>query len=251
LAPRLLVSVRSSDEAASALSGGCDLLDVKEPARGSLGRAEPGAIADIVAVRDRQSPGTPLSVALGELSEWRHGPPADWRPLPLGVQFVKAGLAGMRETPDWPDQWRRLQSLVAAKCSTPAWVLVAYADAEAARAPSWSDVVAVAADLPCCVLLIDTWSKQSARLLDLLNEGELRTCAEACRNHGLLVALAGRLRPADLARAVALAPDIIAVRSAACRDEQRSGPIDPIRVAQLRHRLHSIAPSHDCRAMSR
>ena len=40
---RLLVSVRSAAEAEIALHGGADLIDVKEPTRGSLGRAD-GAI---------------------------------------------------------------------------------------------------------------------------------------------------------------------------------------------------------------
>ena len=37
-APGLLVSVRSAAEAATALAGGADLIDVKEPSRGPLGR---------------------------------------------------------------------------------------------------------------------------------------------------------------------------------------------------------------------
>ncbi len=38
---RLLVSVRSAAEAEIALSAGADLIDVKEPSRGSLGAADP------------------------------------------------------------------------------------------------------------------------------------------------------------------------------------------------------------------
>ena len=38
--PGLLVSVRSGAEAEAALAGGADLIDVKEPTRGALGRAD-------------------------------------------------------------------------------------------------------------------------------------------------------------------------------------------------------------------
>ena len=63
---RLLVSVRSADEARTALAAGVDLIDVKEPARGSLGAASPGVVADVVgAVAGR----VPVSAALGELFE--------------------------------------------------------------------------------------------------------------------------------------------------------------------------------------
>ena len=37
--PQLLVSVRDAVEAAAALQGDCDLLDVEDPTRGSLGMA--------------------------------------------------------------------------------------------------------------------------------------------------------------------------------------------------------------------
>ena len=62
----LLVSVRSAAEAEAALAGGAALIDVKEPARGALGRADDAVIADVVrAVAGR----APVSAALGELRD--------------------------------------------------------------------------------------------------------------------------------------------------------------------------------------
>ena len=46
--PRLLVSVRDAVEAEAALAGGAHLIDVKEPARGALGRADDATIAAVV-----------------------------------------------------------------------------------------------------------------------------------------------------------------------------------------------------------
>ena len=61
---RLLVSVRSAAEAEAALRGGADVIDVKEPGRGPLGRADDAVIADVVRlVAGRR----PVSAALGEL----------------------------------------------------------------------------------------------------------------------------------------------------------------------------------------
>ena len=60
----LLVSVRSVAEAEIALAGGAAIIDVKEPSRGALGRADDTIIADIVrSVAGR----APVSAALGEL----------------------------------------------------------------------------------------------------------------------------------------------------------------------------------------
>src|SRR5262245_16212587 len=67
--PGLLVSVRHSDEVDIAINGGARLIDVKEPTRGALGRAENAVVADVVTkVAGRR----PISAALGELSD---GPP--------------------------------------------------------------------------------------------------------------------------------------------------------------------------------
>src|SRR5262245_13850027 len=63
---RLLVSVRSAAEAHAALAGGADLIDVKEPSRGPLGRADDSVIsAVLVAVHGRR----PVSAAMGELAD--------------------------------------------------------------------------------------------------------------------------------------------------------------------------------------
>ena len=64
---KLLVSVRSGVEALAALAGGADVIDVKEPSHGPLGRAEFALWRE---VRGRVPPTVPMSVALGELSEW-------------------------------------------------------------------------------------------------------------------------------------------------------------------------------------
>ena len=64
---RLLVSVRSLDEARVALEAGVDLIDLKEPARGPLGAVDlevVEAVSQFVASR------VPTSTALGELIDW-------------------------------------------------------------------------------------------------------------------------------------------------------------------------------------
>src|SRR5262245_24051196 len=87
---QLLVSVRSASEAETALAGGAALIDVKEPARGPLGRATEAVLADVLrSVGDRR----PVSAALGELlGAWGS---ADELPDAVhDLAFVKWGLAG-------------------------------------------------------------------------------------------------------------------------------------------------------------
>jgi uncharacterized protein (UPF0264 family) len=80
----LLVSVRDAAEALEALEGGATLIDVKEPSRGALGRADDQVIRDVIeAVGGR----VPVSAALGELAE------AVPQTIPVGLTFAKWGLA--------------------------------------------------------------------------------------------------------------------------------------------------------------
>src|SRR5438309_11634532 len=88
----LLVSVRSVREARAALVGGASVIDVKEPFRGSLGRAQDATIAAIV----RSLAGLrPVSAAMGELLER-----LPCFPEP-GLSYVKWGLAGCGRRAQW------------------------------------------------------------------------------------------------------------------------------------------------------
>src|SRR5947207_1220934 len=94
--PQLLVSVRNLEEARSALAGGCDVLDIKAPERGSLGMADVQEIAGILGGtredRCADCRELPVSAALGEALDWRDVvPPA----LPAGLMYLKLGTAGL------------------------------------------------------------------------------------------------------------------------------------------------------------
>jgi hypothetical protein len=230
--PKLLVSVRNAAEAEAALAGGADLIDVKEPKRGSLGAADARTLAAVVAaVAGRR----PVSAALGELREsfWK-GPPA----LP-GLAYVKWGLAGFRRhaAPLW--QWeltcavRRLAEVNPA-CRA---VAVAYADWERALAPPPDEVFALAAQLKLGAFLLDTWGKDGGTLLDWLPAAEVGRLCERGRAAGLPVALGGSLGPAQMAALAAARPDWFAVRGAACRDGDRAAAVEAGRVRQLAEML--------------
>src|SRR4051794_15465750 len=146
--PGLLVSVRSAAEARAALAGGASLIDVKEPDRGPLGRADDAVIEVVV----REVAGRrPVSAALGELGEAAGDVPR------AGLAFVKWGLAGCGRRPDWPALLRPRLSATGA----PRVVLTAYADWRCAQAPDPEEVLALAAERPGGVLLLDTCCKEA------------------------------------------------------------------------------------------
>lgn len=238
--PRLLVSVRDADEARSALAGGCDILDVKEPNRGSLGMASRDALASIVDVVQTGNRRVLLSAALGEVVDWEDASP-DER-LPAGLDFVKLGLAGLGDDPGWCERWRSVRRRFhAGDDATLLWIAVAYADWQSANAPHPASVIAAAFedsnDLRCAGVLFDTYTKNGRTLTDLLSPVELAAWARTIHAGGLMLALAGSLQQAMLPRLHAFSPDVIAIRTAACTGLDRSGAVDARAVDQFRAAL--------------
>lgn len=217
--PRLLISVRNAAEARAALAGGADIIDVKDPAAGPLGRAIPQTIDEVIAAVDGACP---VTAALGELVD------DDGRDLSPHVAFAKLGLARA------PGRWRNDLTNRAAAVGPSRFVAAAYADHSRVAAPLVGAVLQWAIRQRVAGLLIDTALKDGRGLLHWCEPAILRRWIDEAHRAGLFVALAGALTPIDLARCRGLGADVIAVRGAACEDQQRDGAVDPRRVADLK-----------------
>jgi len=222
----LLVSVRSAQEALVALEGGAAIIDVKEPSRGALGRAEDAVIRAIVrAVANRR----PVSAAMGE---WVDGSSS----IPdCGLTYVKWGLAQCQRKTEWR------QLLNESAKPGPQRVLVAYADWQCAAAPSVDEVFCVAAQHPGSVLLVDTHCKEANNvvrkerptLLDWLPCEWVVNLCERAREAHVKVALAGSLGAAEIEELLPALPDWFAVRGAVCDGADRQAGVQIERVRQL------------------
>lgn len=225
---RLLVSVRSVAEAALAVDEPVEIIDIKEPRRGSLGRADWSEIQAICQLLgDRKS----LSVALGELSDW---PLSNTPPIPLPpVDFAKLGLAGMGKRDGWQVHWQRVWSQVPAGVIP---VAVAYVDHEESQAPRVEEVLEFAADFGCGVVLLDTYSKTGRSLLDHVSLTELKAWTRWVHDQELLMGLAGSVKREQVSELVSTAADILAVRGAVCRSGRETS-IDPDLIRRLHQTL--------------
>ncbi|MGD9722362.1 MAG: (5-formylfuran-3-yl)methyl phosphate synthase [Pirellulales bacterium] len=227
---RLLVSVRDAAEAEIACRAGVDLVDVKEPTRGSLGAADIATIEAIVRVVAGRRP---ISVALGDVPTALALPPS----LAAGVRYGKTGLAGCRDLPPWREYWHaaieRLPKGVAP-------VAVIYADAESAAAPPAEAIIDLAIRRACRAVLIDTFDKSRGSLFAHLDQEQIAALVDTVRGAGLQIVLAGSLGLKELERVLPLAPDFVGVRGAACAGD-RAGTIDEARVRGLVHFVHKAS----------
>jgi uncharacterized protein (UPF0264 family) len=230
---KLLVSVVDADEAREAAGAGADIVDVKNPDEGSLGAPSPAVIEGVRAAVPAQ---LPVSAAIGDMPNLPGTAAlAALGAARSGARFVKVGLWGVSTEAEAIALLRAVREAVA---GVPDAVVVAAAYADARRvthaplAPELLAQVAHAAGVAMC--LLDTAVKDGRGLLDWLSPDTLASLVADAHAAGLQVALAGALRAEDLPVVAATGADIAGVRSAACGNGQRSGPLETARVRALR-----------------
>jgi len=227
---RLLVSVRSADEAVAAAEGGADVIDAKEPARGALGAVSPDVLREI---RAATPPARLVTAALGDAHDETAIGRLAFEYSASGAGLVKVGFAAIADV-------RRVERLIVAcvrgcERGNPASgvVAVAYADAEHGTSIDATKLLAVAAHAGARGVLVDTADKEGAGLTTLWSRIELSAWVGRARGLKLIAAVAGKLGVDDLGRVRDAGADVAGVRSAACIGG-RSGRVSADLVRGLR-----------------
>lgn len=217
---QLLASVRTAAEAALAVGGGADIVDLKEPRAGALGALPaPVLAACVAAVAGRR----PVSATVGDL-------PLDPGPVAAaaaavwatGVDIVKIGL--------FPgDLDGCLAALAPQAAAGRRLVAVLFAD----RAPDFA-VLERLAGAGFFGAMLDTADKTAGPLRRHLDEPALARFVGRARALGLLCGLAGSLRLDDVPALLPVAPDYLGFRGALCGSDGRGGALRAEALAAVR-----------------
>jgi (5-formylfuran-3-yl)methyl phosphate synthase len=218
---RLLVSVRSAEEALIALAGGADIIDAKEPRRGALGAVAPQEISAIVRAVNGAAP---VSATIGDC-DCSEAPEQVRATAGLGTDYVKLGLFG-RPKPE------TLAELEACSANGIRLIAVMFAD----RAPDMA-LVRPLAEAGFAGVMLDTAEKGRGLQAHMERHALAAFLAEAAE-HGLLAGLAGSLREADAIDLLTLRPDVLGFRGALCAGGARADRLDGQRVAAMRRLIH-------------
>lgn len=217
---KLLISVRSAAEAALALEGGADIIDVKEPRDGVLGAVPLPVIRAIVQTVAGQCP---VSATVGDVP-FRDAADAARAVAATGVDYVKIGAfdEGARAGLDL----RPFAPLVAAGKRL---ILVMFAD----RAPDFAIIPRLGAAGFRGVML-DTAAKGDGGLTAHMDAASLARFLRLARSAGLFAGLAGSLRVGDIAPLLALRPGVLGFRGAACKACARQDELELSALSALR-----------------
>ncbi len=226
---RLLVSVRSAEEARVAMAGGAEIIDAKEPSLGALGAVEGAVLREIIeAVGETR----PVSAVLGDAGDAAVMANGARAAAEAGAMFVKVGFADVRELSAVRERLVRVMDGALLPTSPCAVIAVAYADWDEVGGAAPSTVLAAAASEGALGVLFDTVRKDGAGLFRCLGRAALGSLVREAHARSLLVALAGRITVEDLAFAYEAGAEIVGVRGAAC-DEGREGRVRERRVRAL------------------
>ena len=238
---KMLASVTTGDEADLALSGGADIVDMKDPASGALGALPPASVAEIV---KRIAGGRPCSAVSGDLPMAPATVLAAAEAMAAtGVDYVKIGIF-----PDGdPAGCIRALAPLAQKA---ALIGVLFADL-----PLDLSLVALMARSGFKGAMLDTARKGAGRLIDHRSFTALDDFLKLCRAHGLTTGLAGSLEAPDVPRLLALGPEILGFRGALCAGHARKAQLDPAAFALIRALIPQAAavaesPKVDWRLLS-
>lgn len=229
---KLLVSPVDEFEALEAVAGGADIIDVKNPAEGSLGANFPWVIRRVREVVPREvevsatvgdvpfKPGTVALAALGAAVS--------------GANYVKVGLYGVSKFDDAVYLSKSVVRAVKEFSLRVKVVIAGYADAGRVGAIDPFLVPMVVEEAEADIAMVDTAVKDGLSLVDIWGEEGMRRFVSLAKDRGLSVALAGSLRREDLPLIARVGADIVGVRGAACDGGNRlRGRIKSSKVREL------------------
>ena len=229
---KLLVSIRSIEEAAAVNGLKIDIIDLKEPKNGPTGMLDFIDIKNIVsALRDNKFYGkisTTFELNKGHISRNDIAKIEDL--VTLGLDYIKVGVSADMNT--WGDllKFTDILNEIKTKVLENKLILVLMIT----RKPSLNIIknIPPSGVVKFSGIMVDTLNKESGSIFDILNLTELQIIKKAALENNVDFGIAGSLDASHTSLINQLQPNWAGFRGGVCLKE-RSGPLSRLRLENL------------------
>lgn len=232
---QLLISVRNSQEALTALSAGADIIDLKDPAVGALGAlsvATMQAIALTIKASSTATPSVTISATVGENHlSINHLIEVTMQTASLGIDVIKIALntkliGGLLADTDFLNATNMLRK------QHKKLIGVMFAE----QAIDFNTLCKVK-NLGFDGLMLDTAEKNGQNLLDYQSLEDLATFVQFCTKNHLICGLAGSLSQDLVEKLSHLNPNYVGLRGGVCCDLNRQAELDSNKIIEIKNML--------------
>ncbi|MEL4306352.1 (5-formylfuran-3-yl)methyl phosphate synthase [Methanococcoides sp. LMO-2] len=209
---KLLVSPINTEEAMSALNGGADVIDIKNPKEGSLGANFPWVIRDVKEAIEGKKP---ISAALGDFN-FKPGTAAlaAYGAASAGATYVKVGLYDVKTEEQAFEMMTGIAESV--KGMNVKVVACGYSDYERIDSIDPKLLPAIGEKAGVDLVMVDTGVKDGRSTFEFMNEDDLIEFVNDAHSRGLETAIAGTIKFDDIPALKRIQPTIIGVRGIVC-----------------------------------
>ncbi|WP_440953134.1 (5-formylfuran-3-yl)methyl phosphate synthase [Methanococcoides sp. FTZ1] len=215
---KLLVSPINTEEAMSALNGGADVIDIKNPKEGSLGANFPWVIRD---VKEAIEGKRPISAALGDFN-FKPGTAAlaAYGAASAGASYVKIGLYDVKTEEQALEMMKGIADSV--KGMDVKVVACGYSDYERIDSIDPKLLPAIGEKAGVDLVMVDTGIKDGRSTFEFMNEDDLIEFVNDAHSRGLETAIAGTIKFDDIPALKRIQPTIIGVRGIVCGGDRNT-----------------------------
>ena len=226
-----LVSTQSPNEISNKLISEIDILDLKDPSKGSIGSWEFNEINKVVRLLKNK---IEISATLGDIYNNKKFREKLNRFDQLNLDFIKFGLLSKHHK----NLFEKLRLVSQEKYRTKL-VAVIFVDHKKAFDLVCRDLQ-VFENSRINYLLLDTFKKDSGCLLDFCNIPFLKNFINKCNNYKIKVGLAGGIKESQVPLILSLNPNIIGFRSAVCKFNKRESSINFEKIKKISSYFNSF-----------
>ncbi len=218
---KVLVSPMSLKEALECIKGDADIIDVKNPAEGSLGANFPWVVREIAS--EVKSKRKEVSATIGDM-DFKPGTAslAALGAAVSGADYIKVGLYRIKNQREAYQIVRGVVKAVKDYDDRKKVVASAYGDNNRINSLPPLEIIQPAYDAGADGVMVDTAIKDGKDIFNFMSVNELKRFVEYAHEKGMFCAIAGSLKWEHLGILRKIEPDIIGVRTMVCENGRNS-----------------------------